>query len=118
MKPGDIINSTEAGKLLGVNRKVVASMCQRKEIPFARKVGRDWKIPMRSLDEMFGLARDSDTAPRTEVVEQPAPAYRPRPPRARVAPEGVSTPANALSPDERREFRKALRELHPGFVRR
>jgi excisionase family DNA binding protein len=51
------VSTKEAGELLDMDEKQVATLARRKELPAAR-IGRHWRIDAERLQEMFAPQKD------------------------------------------------------------
>lgn len=69
MTPEDVLTPLQVGELLQIPMKTISALCRRGDIPGARKVGRQWRIPRWGVDAMFandGLPKDAEAPGRSD----------------------------------------------------
>ncbi len=66
---GEMVSTTEAGRMLGVHRNTVVVMAERGDIRGARRIGRNWQIPLEEVRRHLG-----QLAPRSADLEEGTPA--------------------------------------------
>ena len=49
-----LLNAEQVAQLFEITGNYVSKMCRTGEIPGARLIGRKWKIPKKSIIDMFG----------------------------------------------------------------
>ena len=70
MDAGDVLTPTQVGEILQIPMKTMAALCRRGDIPGARKVGHQWRIPRWEVDAMFAQESNREnarTAPASNV---------------------------------------------------
>lgn len=66
---GEMVSTTEAGRMLGVTRNTVTAMAERGEIRGARRIGRNWQIPLEEVRKQLGeQVNSTQPEPKKEVV--------------------------------------------------
>ena len=53
----ELINTAEAAQRLGISEDWIRKLCAQGRIPGAKKIGRDWLIPVGARIEPTGLGR-------------------------------------------------------------
>ncbi|MBX3161880.1 MAG: helix-turn-helix domain-containing protein [Deltaproteobacteria bacterium] len=85
-----MLTPEEAAHLLKLPRKTVVALCARGDIPGARKVGRQWRVPRWALAAMF---RRSDDGQQTEEYRDVDPLQGQGQPRTSGVGGGDPVPA-------------------------
>jgi hypothetical protein len=94
----DVLTPAQVGRILQIATKTIVALCARGDVPGARKVGRQWRIPRWGLEAMFA-------EPGLTEVGSPQ-AGTPVSPRSLAGPR---RPSEAESKMDRREILALLR---------
>jgi hypothetical protein len=98
----ELLEPDDVAEVLKIPRKTAVALCRRGDIPGAKKVGREWRVPVWGLRQMFEKPKEKSSddlqAEQHEVVDQGEAQRRP----------------GALDPggNQRRSRTPARRSLH------
>jgi len=66
----EVLTPEKCAEILQVTTLVVRRMCKRGEVPGARRVGRDWRIPAMAIGKLFELPGAGTSAPTMPLVSR------------------------------------------------
>ncbi len=77
----ELLEPDEVAEVLKIPRKTAVELCRRGEIPGAKKVGREWRVPVWGLQQMFEKPKemfDGDLQVEQQQVANQADDQRPQ----------------------------------------